>query len=160
MVGRSPPCPLVFLVLLVPLSFRLLYKRVLSGYILFQGVKLVLNPPLPTTPDSRFPWKKGIFVLILLCLIVRGLPYLAPIHAKDIVQEQQAIEFSDRHGLPLGTLLTRDRNHTVAVPLNAVSPQLIRAILAAEDGQFYHHGALWSVGFKGSRTGDRHFYSS
>ncbi|MGL4622231.1 MAG: penicillin-binding protein 1C [Chroococcidiopsis sp.] len=80
--------------------------------------------------------------MILLCLIVRGLPYLAPIHAKDIVQEQQAIEFSDRHGLPLGTLLTRDRNHTVAIPLNAVSPQFIQAIIAAEDGQFYHHGAL------------------
>ncbi|MDZ4874170.1 MAG: Biosynthetic peptidoglycan transglycosylase [Chroococcidiopsis cubana SAG 39.79] len=80
--------------------------------------------------------------MILLCLIVRGLPYLAPIHAKDILQDGQAIEFSDRHGLPLGTLLTRDRNHTVAVPLNAVSPQFIQAILAAEDGQFYHHGAL------------------
>ena len=96
---------------------------------------------LPTS-GSRFPWRKGIFVLVLLCLVVRGLPYLAPIHAKDLVQEQQAIEFSDRHGLPLGTLLTRDRNHTIAVPLNAVSPQFIQAILAAEDGQFYHHGAL------------------
>ena len=78
----------------------------------------------------------------MLCIIVRGLPYLAPIRARDLVQEQQAIEFSDRHGLPLGTLLTRDRDHTVAVPLDAVSPEFIKAILAAEDGQFYHHGAL------------------
>jgi penicillin-binding protein 1C len=94
------------------------------------------------SPDSRFPWRKGILIFVLLCLVVRTLPYLAPIRATDLVQEQQAIEFSDRHGLPLGTLLTRDRNHTVAVPLDAVSPQFIQAILAAEDGQFYHHGAL------------------
>ncbi|WP_309476450.1 penicillin-binding protein 1C [Scytonema millei] len=80
--------------------------------------------------------------MILLCLVIRGLPYLAPIYAKNIVQDGQAIEFSDRHGLPLGTLLTRDRDRTVAIPLNAVSPQFIQAILAAEDGQFYHHGAL------------------
>jgi penicillin-binding protein 1C len=93
------------------------------------------------SPHSRFSWQKGILIFVLLCIIVRTLPYLAPIRAKDLVQEQQAIEFSDRHGLPLGTLLTRDRNHTVAVPLDAVSPQFIQAILAAEDGQFYHHGA-------------------
>ena len=94
------------------------------------------------SPNSPLPWRKGILIFVLLCIVFRTLPYLAPIRAKDIVQEQQAIEFSDRHGLPLGTLLTRDRNHTVAVPLDAVSPQFIQAILAAEDGQFYHHGAL------------------
>ncbi|MBF2005694.1 MAG: penicillin-binding protein 1C [Chlorogloeopsis fritschii C42_A2020_084] len=85
---------------------------------------------------------KIILALLLICLLVRLLPYFAPIHAADIAQEQLALEFSDRNGLPLGTILTSDREHTSVVPLNQVSPQFIHAILAAEDGDFYHHGAL------------------
>src|SRR6476469_10344623 len=76
---------------------------------------------------------KVILVLVLLCLMVRSLPYLAPIRASDLVQDDLAIEFSDRNGLPLGTLLTRDQEHTAVVPLNQVSPNFINAILATED---------------------------
>ncbi|MHC5722947.1 MAG: penicillin-binding protein 1C [Nostoc sp.] len=85
---------------------------------------------------------KIILAVLLICLIVRVLPYFAPIRAADIAQNQLAMQFSDRNGLPLGTLLTRDQEHTSVVPLNQVSPQFIHAILAAEDGSFYHHGAL------------------
>ncbi|MEH1960230.1 MAG: penicillin-binding protein 1C [Nostoc sp.] len=85
---------------------------------------------------------KVILAVLLICLIVRLLPYFAPIRATDIAQNQLAMQFSDRNGLPLGTLLTRDQEHTSVVPLNQVSPQFINAILAAEDGSFYHHGAL------------------
>ncbi|MDF5712362.1 MAG: penicillin-binding protein 1C [Rhizonema sp. NSF051] len=85
---------------------------------------------------------KVILALLLVCVTVRLLPYLAPIHVADITQEQQAIAFTDRNGLPLGTLLTRDQEHTAVVPLKQVSPQFIHAILAAEDGTFYKHGAL------------------
>jgi penicillin-binding protein 1C len=73
---------------------------------------------------------------------VRSLPYLAPIRAADLQQDQQAVEFVDRNGLPLGTILTRDQEHTVAVPLSHVSSTFIQAILAAEDQRFYQHGAL------------------
>jgi len=85
---------------------------------------------------------KVILAVLLICLLVRLLPYFAPIRAADIAQNQLAMQFSDRNGLPLGTLLTRDQEHTSVVPLNQVSPQFIHAILAAEDGSFYHHGAL------------------
>jgi penicillin-binding protein 1C len=83
-----------------------------------------------------------VIVILLLCVTVRLLPYLAPIRTADIAQDKQAIAFTDRNGLLLGTLLTRDREHTAVVPLNQVSPQFIHAILAAEDGSFYHHDAL------------------
>ena len=83
-----------------------------------------------------------ILSLVLLGSIVRSLPYLAPIRAADLVQEQQALTFSDRNGLPLGTLLTRDQDHTAVVPLKQISPHFIQAILAAEDGRFYQHGPL------------------
>ncbi|ARV58696.1 penicillin-binding protein 1C [Nostocales cyanobacterium HT-58-2] len=85
---------------------------------------------------------KFILALLLICVTVRLLPCLAPIRAADIAQQQLALEFTDRNWLPLGTLLTRDQEHTSVVPLNQVSPHFIHAILAAEDGDFYHHGAL------------------
>ncbi len=81
-------------------------------------------------------------VLFLSCLTVRLLPYLAPISAEDLVQDDRAITFHDRNGLLLGTLLTRDQDHTAVVPLEQMSPQFLQGILAAEDGRFYQHGAL------------------
>jgi penicillin-binding protein 1C len=100
-----------------------------------------MNRWLGTSVWKRVGLKVG---LISLALIVggRSLPYLSPIRATDLVQEQQAIEFTDRNGLPLGTILTRDQEHTAAVPLEQVSPQFIQAIIAAEDKRFYQHGAL------------------
>jgi penicillin-binding protein 1C len=81
-------------------------------------------------------------ICISLVLFVRVLPYLAPIRAETLRQDDQAIEFSDRNNLPLGTLLTRDQNHTATVPLTEISPHFIQAILAAEDRRFFHHGPL------------------
>lgn len=84
-------------------------------------------------------------ILLLLGPIVRSLPYLAPIRTADIAQDQQAVEFSDRNGLPLGTILTRDQEHTATVSLDRVSPQFIRAIIVAEDARFYQHGAVDAI---------------
>ncbi|QFS44186.1 penicillin-binding protein 1C [Nostoc sphaeroides] len=100
-------------------------------------MKLILRSLLKLKRTS-----KVILAVVVICLLVRLLPYFAPIRAADIAQNQLAMQFSDRNGLPLGTLLTRDQEHTSVVPLNQVSPQFIHAILAAEDGSFYHHGAL------------------
>ncbi|PZV10088.1 MAG: penicillin-binding protein 1C [Leptolyngbya sp.] len=85
---------------------------------------------------------KVILGVGIAVLMVRSLPYFAPIRASDLVQTQQAAEFTDRNGLPLGTILTRDQNHTVSVSLAQVSPPFLQAIVAAEDQRFYHHGAL------------------
>ncbi len=103
-------------------------------------MKIKLRSLLKIKLNSQI--SKVILSLLLICLIVRLLPYFAPIRTADIVQNQLAMQFSDRNGLPLGTLLTRDQEHTAVVPLNQVSPQFIQAILAAEDGSFYQHGAL------------------
>ncbi|MEH2433306.1 MAG: penicillin-binding protein 1C [Nostoc sp.] len=100
-------------------------------------MKLILRSLLKLKHSS-----KVILAGLLICLVVRLLPYFAPIRAADITQNQLAMQFSDRNGLPLGTLLTRDQEHTSVVPLNQVPFQFTHAILAAEDGSFYHHGAL------------------
>ena len=100
-------------------------------------MKLISRSLLKFTHSSKI-----ILAGLLICLVVRLLPYSAPIRAADIAQNQLAMQFSDRNGLPLGTLLTRDQEHTSVVALNQVSLQFTHAILAAEDGSFYHHGAL------------------
>ncbi|AKG20176.1 penicillin-binding protein 1C [Calothrix sp. 336/3] len=99
---------------------------------------------LPFFPQLRIRHKsvKIAISVILLCLFVRFIPYLAPLRSADIAQTRLSLEFTDRNGLPLGTILTRDQEHTAVVRLKQVSPIFIQAILAAEDGDFYHHGAL------------------
>ncbi|GGA52844.1 hypothetical protein CYANOKiyG1_72790 [Okeania sp. KiyG1] len=73
---------------------------------------------------------------------MRSLPLFAPIRPQDIAQNQQTLEFIDRNGLPLGTILTRDQENTVVVPLEQISPLFINAIIAAEDKRYYQHDAL------------------
>lgn len=90
---------------------------------------------------KRWRWRP-LLGLLLLCLTVRALPYLAPIHSSDIEQNQQAIEFTDRNGLALGTLLTRNQENTAVVSLSQVSDYFIQAIIATEDKRYYQHGAL------------------
>lgn len=53
-----------------------------------------------------------------------------------------AVEFEDRAGVPLGTVLARDTEHAVRVPLARVSPRFVAAIVAAEDARFARHGAV------------------
>ncbi|HAO10521.1 MAG TPA: penicillin-binding protein 1C, partial [Planktothrix sp. UBA8407] len=86
-------------------------------------------------------------ILILLCLggMVRLFPYFIPIHTEDIQQKDVAFEFSDRNGLPLGTVLSSDQDHTAIVPLSQVSKHFIQGIIAAEDKRYYQHGAVDSV---------------
>jgi len=79
---------------------------------------------------------------VVSVVIVRALPLLSPIRADSLVQDHQAVEFTDRNGLALGTLLSRDQEHTAAVPLAAVSPLFLKAIIASEDNRFYAHGAV------------------
>ena len=89
---------------------------------------------------ARF-WRVAA-VALALCTTVRLLPYAVPIRASDIAQDSQSIEFTDRSGLPLGTILSRDQEHTASVDLNRVSPLFLRAIVAAEDGRYYSRGPV------------------
>jgi penicillin-binding protein 1C len=87
-------------------------------------------------------WRKIGLFLLLLALIIRLIPYFAPIRPQDIRQDERSIEFSDRNGLPLGTLLTQNQEQTAVIPLKEISPHFLDAIIAAEDKRFYQHGAL------------------
>lgn len=86
--------------------------------------------------------KQATLILMATFLTWRFLPYIFPIYATNLTQEGQAIELLSRQMLPLGTLLTQSQQQTAVVPLTLVSSHFIHAIIAAEDGQYYQHGAL------------------
>jgi len=52
------------------------------------------------------------------------------------------VHFTDRTGLPLGSIAASDARNSAWVALDRVSPLFLRAILAAEDARFYYHGAV------------------
>src|SRR5581483_1664913 len=53
-----------------------------------------------------------------------------------------AVTFEDRDGVALGTVLARDDEHAVRVPLARISPRFLAAIVATEDARFGRHGAV------------------
>ena len=99
--------------------------------------------------------KAGALV-VALSLGVRATPYLMPIQAAALEQEDRAVEFRDRHNRPLGRLLSHDQEHTAVVPLEQISPHFIQAILAAEDQDFYQHGPVdWQAAARAGWQGLR-----
>lgn len=53
-----------------------------------------------------------------------------------------AITFTDRGGMPLGTVLTRSNERTIHVPLDRVAPVFVRALVAIEDRRYFRHGGV------------------
>ena len=58
-----------------------------------------------------------------------------------------ALTFEDRTGVALGTVLARDTEHAVRVPLRQVSPRFLAAIVAAEDARFAYHLGVDPIAF-------------
>ncbi len=78
----------------------------------------------------------------MLGTVVRLLPYALPVRPADVAQQSHSLTFTDRSGAPLGTVLSQDQEHTVAVGLPAVAPSFLEAIVAAEDARFYERGPV------------------
>jgi penicillin-binding protein 1C len=91
---------------------------------------------------ARHPGIRIAFFAVLACAVLRLIPYIAPIRAATLTADTPAVDIFDRNGLPLGTVLSRDQEHTAYVPLSQVAPDFIHAIVAAEDGRFWQHGPL------------------
>ncbi len=85
--------------------------------------------------------KQATLILMAIFLLWRFLPYIFPIYATNLTQEDQSVELISRQRLPLGTLLTQSQEQTAVVSLPQ-SSHFIHAIIAAEDGRYYQHGAL------------------
>jgi penicillin-binding protein 1C len=80
----------------------------------------------------------ALVLAVLAALTVAG----APIGPRAFGGGANALTFEDRAGVPLGTVLARDTEHAVRVPLDRVSPRFLAAIVAAEDARFARHGGV------------------
>ncbi len=67
---------------------------------------------------------------------------LRPLPIPVLPRDARVLEFVDRNGLPLGTIIGRGERRTIAVPLDRVAPSFARAVLATEDRRFFSHGAV------------------
>jgi penicillin-binding protein 1C len=82
-----------------------------------------------------------LFLPALCALAILG-SYAAGIDAGAARERRGAVTFTDRAGVPLGTVLASDSTHAISVPLQDISPSFVQAILAAEDARFLRHGAI------------------
>jgi penicillin-binding protein 1C len=87
-------------------------------------------------PPSRFA-PAWALVLTLLCAYS-----LRPIEPAALAQPVRTISFSDRSGLPLGSISGDGDRETSPVPLARIAPVLLQALVAAEDRRFFSHGAV------------------
>ena len=82
-----------------------------------------------------------LLVFALLCAAV-ALPHAFAVHSRALAPKSTAIAFTDRSGIPLGTVISSSSERAVAVPLNGVSPAFLSAVIAAEDRRFFSHGGI------------------
>ena len=83
--------------------------------------------------------RRGVIVALACALVMCATIALWPIGPGAFALDGGAVRFVDRAGLPLGTVLARDTEHAVHVPLNAVSPHFLAASVAVEDAHFAQH---------------------
>ncbi len=79
---------------------------------------------------------------VAILAVAIGAYLVRPLAIPALPQDARALEFVDRNGLPLGTILGRGERRTLPVALDRVSPWFVAAVLAAEDSRFFVHGAV------------------
>jgi penicillin-binding protein 1C len=101
--------------------------------------KLGLAPPTAgrrADPTVALAMSVTVIVLGVVLFVLR------PIGAGEFGGGANALTFEDRAGAPLGTILARDSEHAVRVPLERVAPVFLAAIVATEDRRFYAHDGV------------------
>ncbi|HZO92556.1 MAG TPA: penicillin-binding protein 1C [Candidatus Baltobacteraceae bacterium] len=83
----------------------------------------------------------AILALVALALACAAYAF-RPIGPSAFDDGANAVTFEDRDGVALGTVLARDDEHAVRVPLARISPRFLAAIVATEDARFGRHGAV------------------
>ncbi len=84
-------------------------------------------------------------VAILVCagaVALAVIAYCLGVDAGKLTTARGSVTYTDRSGIVLGTVLGAGSDRTVSVPLHAVSPRFLEAIVAAEDARFWRHGAV------------------
>jgi len=88
-------------------------------------------------PTKLFAWLVPAIALVALLALRAG-----GVDVTELPLPQGSMTYTDRNGEVLGTVLGADSARAAEVTLNDVSPAFLDAIVAAEDGRFWQHGAI------------------
>jgi penicillin-binding protein 1C len=77
--------------------------------------------------------------IALIWLVLRA---TAGVDVRTLPHGPGTVHFTDRTGMPLGSIAASSVANATWVPLDRVSPLFLKAIVAAEDARFYRHGAV------------------
>lgn len=89
--------------------------------------------------SNAFP---RIALVCALVVTLLGGYALRPIGPAALTQTARTVTFTDRNGLPLGSISGDGDRETSPVPLERIAPVMLRALVAAEDRRFFSHGAV------------------
>lgn len=97
--------------------------------------------------NRRFLMKR-VAIVGSLCVLALGVVLAWPMDTRRYLEAPASPQMLDRKGRLLHALLNANQEWCFPVPLEAVSPRLIDATLAAEDQRFYRHCGvdIWAVG--------------
>lgn len=118
-----------------------------------RGIRALYRPLLPSDkkglpyrrirPQMRgtFEWRPiaGVAAVCAVWLIARA---LVGVDVTALPHGRGTVQFTDRTGLPLGSIASDNDADSTWVPLDRVAPVFLRAIVAAEDARYYRHGAV------------------
>ena len=109
----------------------------------------VLSRPEANVLGSRNAILVAARALTLVAILVSAgavalgaVAYCFGVDAAKLTTLRGSVTYTDRSGIVLGTVLGAGSDRTVSVPLHAVSPRFLEAIVAAEDARFWRHGAV------------------
>jgi penicillin-binding protein 1C len=91
------------------------------------------------SPFDRLRVTTAVAVVVAILVLMR------PVGPRVFEGGANAVVFEDRGGVRLGTVLARDTEHAVRVPLSRVSPRFLAAVVATEDARFGLHGGVDSL---------------
>jgi penicillin-binding protein 1C len=82
-------------------------------------------------------------IVTTLVLLLGVLAYgLRPLRPPALPRDARALEFTDRNGLLLGSIVGRGERRTIEVPFERIAPAFAQAVVAVEDRRFFSHGAV------------------
>lgn len=78
-------------------------------------------------------------LVLLLGVLAYG---LRPLRPAALPRDARALEFTDRNGLLLGSIVGRGERRTIAISFDQIAPAFAAAVVAVEDRRFFSHGAV------------------
>ena len=96
---------------------------------------------IPPLASMRFRRLTTVTALLFGILVFGSLLFFCFAPLPDALRNppRPSVEFLDRHEIPLRLLLVDKARYQQITPLDAISPHLINATIAAEDARFFHH---------------------